>query len=535
MLHLKTPENILEIVGKWFDANKKIAFLSTLVVGFITNIILFTIMIMSPDGLWNSLIYESAGFEITLGRWALMFFEKLRNNISMVTVTTVYSIFITAVIAVFIVDFYELKSKISAFFTGAILGVSPCLAMTMLYSYTSDLYCWAFLLAVISAWLICRNNRGLLEGLFSAIAIMVSMALYQSYIGVTVGLCISKVILNSIKSVKDKKEILKDIGYRVLVVLVGCIFYYISVKVTIYHYNLILSDYRGTDEVSLLNIISNLIPSILSAYKAFFGFFICDNNFNNSNFNRSVLWELFFGAIIVSYLYIIVKNKADNKKEKILNIVFNFIIFIILPIGINIINLMVPQTEYYPLNSTQMLLVVPLGFAILESLEVERGSILKWISVVTCLIICITYYLSINASYLLIRIKYNQAYATTLRAVDRLENTEGYEPHKSWLFAGIIDGEDDNKISNLEKYTLNSMDIIPIFHRDFYGGQASWYKFIEQFLGITPVFCTQEQFNEIIKSDEFKNMNVFPEEGSTKEINGVMVVKFEKELKLVLE
>lgn len=525
-----TPDSLIKKLARWLDSNKKIAFISTLIIGFITNIILLTIMIMSSDGLWNSLVHFSTGYEITLGRWALMFFEKLRNNISMVTVTTVYSIFITAVTAVFIVDFYGLQSKISAFLTGMILGVSPCLAMTMLYSFTSDLYCWAFLLSVISAWLICRNKRGLLEGLFSAIAIMVSMALYQSYIGITVGLCISKVILNSINSIKNKKEIFKDIGYRVLVVCIGLFFYYISVKVAIYHYGLKLSDYHGVNEVSFFNIIANLGTSIPTTYKVFFGFFYGDSNINNSSFNRGILWGIFLLAITIVYLYIIVNNKENNKKEKVFSVIFNTIIFIMLPIGLNVINVMVPNTTYYPLNSEQMLLIVPLGFAILESLELEKASILKWASVLSCFIICITYYLSINASYLLIRIKYNQAYSITVRAVARLENTEGYAKDKRWIFTGVIDGEDINKISNLEKYTLNSIDTISIFHRDYYGAIATWTKLLEQYLGITPNFATIDEYKEIINTEEYKNMPMFPEKDSIREINGIMVVKFENEL-----
>ena len=54
-LKVITPEDALSKFLKWFDTNKRIAFLLALVVGFITHITMITETIMSQDGLWNSM------------------------------------------------------------------------------------------------------------------------------------------------------------------------------------------------------------------------------------------------------------------------------------------------------------------------------------------------------------------------------------------------------------------------------------------------------------------------------------------------
>ena len=54
------PEDIEKSVSSWLDSGKKFAFLTALIVGIITHITFLTEMIMSPDGLWNSICYCKA-------------------------------------------------------------------------------------------------------------------------------------------------------------------------------------------------------------------------------------------------------------------------------------------------------------------------------------------------------------------------------------------------------------------------------------------------------------------------------------------
>ena len=69
MKKIYTPEEVLNNFLVWFDFKKKLAFIITFVIGFITHIPMITDYIMSQDGLWNSIQYFRPGdWEITLGR-----------------------------------------------------------------------------------------------------------------------------------------------------------------------------------------------------------------------------------------------------------------------------------------------------------------------------------------------------------------------------------------------------------------------------------------------------------------------------------
>ena len=85
---IKTPEEVLKGFGEWFDTNKKITLVTALIVGLITHIVLLSVMIMSPDGLWNAIRYSAGQVETESGRWMINVIDTLRKNLAIPTITT---------------------------------------------------------------------------------------------------------------------------------------------------------------------------------------------------------------------------------------------------------------------------------------------------------------------------------------------------------------------------------------------------------------------------------------------------------------
>ena len=111
---LNTPEEVLNKFLKWFDKRKRLAFITTFIIGILTHITMLTETIMSQDGLWNSMQYFRPGnWELSLGRWGIFLIERLHNFIAIPTITTIFCIFFMAVTAVIIIDLFDFKNKIS--------------------------------------------------------------------------------------------------------------------------------------------------------------------------------------------------------------------------------------------------------------------------------------------------------------------------------------------------------------------------------------------------------------------------------------
>lgn len=522
-LKIKTPEEAFKSFGKWFDDKKRITLIVTIIVGLLTHVLLLSLLITSPDGLWNGIIYSANATEVRSGRWMINIIDSLRKNMAIPSITTIVSIVITSITAIFINDLFKFKSKISCIVTAVFLIVSPCFTMTLLYVYTSDAYCFAFLFATLAVWCMHRENKWV-RVIFGSIFTALTLGLYQGYIGAIIGLCILRAIVEVFEKI-DYKKVFINIGICILSFAIGIGLYYGIEQFALNIYGVDLSDYGGVNEISLLNILQNLPQSLLKTYLYFIKFFVGGSIVNNANMSRNVFYMILFGVEGLAMLNILYRRKADSKKEKIIDTLLLILFSALLPIGFNFVVLIAPDTICYPLNTAQILLIIPYMMLILENFEVDKGAVFKWVSLVLCCIIAFTYFLAAHSTYTGIRMKYNQAYSKAIRMVDRIENAPGYDPYKPWLIAGIIDETNTPMTSEIYFLTLGGIANGPIFHGNYIGMNATWDQFFRTYVGIIPNFCSQEQYDRICASNEFKKMSIFPAKDSVKEIDGVMVLK----------
>lgn len=223
-----TPDEMLDKFLKWFDFRKRIAFITVILVGIITHLTMITEMIMSQDGLWNSIAYSRAGtWELTLGRWGIELIERLNSFIAIPTISTISCIITMAVTAVILVELFDLKSKISIIFTSAMLVLTPTFTATVLYIYTSFAYCFNMMLSTLVILFLYKFKNKKLGFILASICFMFSLSIYQSYIGITIGLCLMISIIYILRNEKNLKEIFKSILITALSVIIGGVMYYV--------------------------------------------------------------------------------------------------------------------------------------------------------------------------------------------------------------------------------------------------------------------------------------------------------------------
>ena len=523
-----SPEIALEKFLTWFDLNKRIAFITAIVVGIITHITMMTETIMSQDGIWNSMQYSRAGdWVIALGRWGIELAGRLNNFVAIPSITTMLCLFLMAVSTVFIVDIFNFKSKYSALFTGMIMVVSPCLTATMLYVYTSVAYCVNMLLAILAIWFIYKFKYKKIGIVISALCFMFSLSIYQSYMGVTVGLCIMLSIIELLKDNSKIKDVFINIGKTVLAVLSGGILYYILTMLILNLTGIDMATYKGAESFGIKEIFASLGTNILNTYKNFVEFFFKDVIVYNTNYRRDIWYILFFIGFIVTFIAKLAILKVETKKEKIFKIVLASLMVLLMPIGLNIINIIAVGTEIYALTATQMILVIPFVLALVESLEILNS--IKWIILISCMCICGTYYLSDSASYSALKLTYNQAYSSTMRVFDRIETTPGYEKDMPLLLAGIIGNNNYPRTMNLYGYTIGELANNTVFHGTYGGQIGTWINYVRVFFGLDIQMCDPDTYYRIVTGEDYKDMEMFPAEDSIRIIDGVVVVKLSEE------
>lgn len=523
-----TPEEALEKFLKWFDKNKRLAFFVALIVGLITHITMITETIMSQDGLWNSIEYARPGeWEITLGRWGIEIIQRVTQFIAIPTINTVLCIIMAAITAVFIVDLFDLKSKVSIIFTSLALVVTPTLLVTLLYIYTSFAYCFNLLISTLVIWFLYKFKYKKTGFVLSTLCFMFSLSIYQSYVGVTVGLCIIVSIIDLFKN-KDIKDVLINIGKAVLVVLIGGILYLSATKIIQTVLNLEMSNYNNANNVSLIGILAGLKSTICQTYVDFGTFFFGNDIIVNANYLRGIIYAAFFAMLAIGIITNLINIKEENKKIKIARISLILLFIAVLPIGLNIIDLIIVGNKIYALTAAQMILMIPFAFAIFELLN--KYMIVKWIAIISCFGVMWTYYLADNTSYAALKLTYNQAYSSTMRVMDRIENTPGYINGMPILFGGIIGNNNYPRTSSLYAYTIGGIVNNTAFHGPYGSAMGTWNKFLRIFYGLDVTMCTPEEYYTIVTGDVYKNdMECFPAATSIKIMNGIVVVKLDEE------
>lgn len=527
---IKSPEEVLESFSNYWNKERKWIFGLTFMLGILVHFLLFSHLILSQDGLLNGVHYTAGGYEASLGRWGIDFFDSLRNNIAIPFITTFISIVIMGFINLLLVELFEIKSRIFKVFTILSIVASPSLCMTLLYSYTADAYLFAMFFSVFTVNCFYRIENKKWGTLLGMISFLVMLATYQSYMGMTVGL----ILMLSIKKLWQKEnttsEIIKDIFQKAIWIIFSAILYFMITKLLLSINGLTMSTYKGTDKISLLAIFRSLLPSIQKAYLGFLKYFFSDGIILNRAWKRQNLYFALFVINLVMYLQIFIKAL---KKEKIaknawLKIALTIVLLLSLPIALNLVIILAPGNEIYSLIATQMILIIPFSCTMFENLMGKSvwEILLNWAFVITISIILITYFLSIVVTYQTTEMAYDQAKCVANRILTRMEEVPGYRSGMNKLFAGVIDDVNFPKTLDIYNLAVTNGMRSSIFHATYWGQEKTWKNFMNVFCGIPIEFCKDYEYYTIINSEEFKKMDLFPGENSVRIIQDVMVVKF---------
>lgn len=516
----------MEEAKKWITKEKVLAFLVVVLVGVITHICMITGSMATQDSLWNGMGYNKpTDWEISLGRWGIILAQRINNFIMIPSIVTVLGIFIIAITTVFVIDIFDIKNRVSIILTSIIMAVSPSVTITFLYVHTALAYFVAFLASTMAIWFLYKFKYKKVGFIFACLLLTFTLAIYQSYIGVTIGICVMYNILEVLKNNKRVKEVLFNILKGIILVILSAIMYYCTTMIILKVLNLNLAQYKGANNISIKNIFSSLNSTIIYTYVDFFKYFCGDDIIYNSNYRRELLWIGFFAISFIIFAIKAVKLEG-SKKEKCIKIALSSVMLLLIPFSLNIIDVIIGYSNIYALTATQLLLIVPFVFALSENLLEINFMYLIYAFIISA--IAITYYLADNTSYSVLNLTYNQSIMTTERIIYRIESLEGYNKDIPVVMAGIIDEENYSRTSNLYNFSLGFGANNAVFHGSYSGQIWTWKRFLEIFFGISYPIPSDIGYRNVVTSEEFKEMGVFPAEDSVRIIQDIVVVKLKE-------
>ena len=496
------------------------AFFCCILTGYLTHLFVFTNVIPNADGM--SRVFDPQQMTIA-GRWFLHYTTAPNAYTQMPAAIALLSMVFLGLAAALVVDLLAIRSKVLAGLTGAIMAAFPSMGFTFLYTFTASAYCIGIFLAVLSIWLAAKGRLGLVLG---AVALALSMGVYQAYVTIAIGLALLVVL----KKVLDPNSTFRTTLTKGLELMgylaVGAILYYVILLIFLKVKHLELWSYLGMDSASGSYPFAQIPALILDAYKQVVAFFFVPGTPNAFTTMTMVLLDL--AALVLGLLLFLNRLSVKRLWKEKWRPITALAMVALLPLGINFTRLLSPYSDPTPLMKYPFVIVY-LALILLASLNDGLGKREYILPLAACwsaalLVFCLnTNNLMYTASAQAHRA--TQSYVTRLMA--RVESCPGYEPGMEVLFIGAV--PQDQIYSQVESYSkvdhysvpLNS--VVPL--------NKHLYYYLEDWLNVPIKEPNEEIMISVSNSKAFRDMPLYPQEGSVQVLDGRLVVKLQPEYK----
>ncbi len=509
------PENFFEKIKSGMGRNGLFAFLSAIMCGLFSHMVILTSDIPNHDGL-DSLYFDQN--MTTSGRWFLGTACGISSFYSLPWLTGILAIVYIAVAAVFVVKLLKVEHPVFSALIGAMMVSFPSIASNFAYVFTFDGYMLALLFAVLSVYMVEKGKFGFIAG---GIFLALSLGTYQAYLSVAMILCVFKVLEVLFSESASKKKLRGVLDY-LFMGIIGAGLYYVILRIALLIQHKELDTYQGIDGGFLKG---GLFGTVKTMYSDFFAFSLKSRIIMSNAISAAavVLLLLVFAVLFARY---VIEKKLYRRCITYVSVLGAVVL---IPLCANVIFVVSPDVTYHLLMRYQwvILLIGAVAFCERQFFSKDPENRLKtcanWGLLLATLVLVFTFVVKDNIAYSNLTKKYEKTYAYTVRLCDRIEQTEGYTAGMPIRFIGVIGDEAFPETDYTKKDTSGMIGI---------GGDYLIYrpenyeKFIKNYLGIT-LNIQPSGADDFYYEDWYVSMHPFPAADSIVIRDGVMYIKTE--------
>lgn len=521
---MSTPDGFVREVWKKIPNAAKAAFFGAVVIGLMTHIYGFTNKLYNYDELMNTPSGYGTGAES--GRWFLRilgdFFGAQFGNYSLPFINGMLSVLLLSLSAALIAGMFRMESKFLAVMLGGFFVSFPAVTSTFMFMYTAVYYSVAVFFSVLAAWLMVRFPKKIVLNLLAVVLIACSLGIYQAYFPNTVSLLVMSIIL--LCAFSKEETTWKDVFFLalryVVVLALGMILYFILHKVLVAAWGLEINSYQGLDSMGQTSV-SEVLSAVVRGYKDFINLFRHDVMCLNPTTYVRRSYFLMMASWGIGALCLLFGEKGCKVRK-----VFLVLGFLAFPIAVYLIYVMTPNGWVYTLMAYSVVFVSVFNLVWADKFQVsfDKKEIVRkgtqWIASLTSVIMIAVYIWYGNGCYMgLEYTKYHDmSYFQTM--VTQIKSLDGYNDELPLALIGNEINDTTNNMGSLVGGTFGlggkTDTNINAYSRNY---------IITKFLGFAPQFCGYEEIKELLENEEVQEMPCYPDDGSIKIIDGVIVVK----------
>ena len=491
----------------------RIPLFSAIIFGILAHGFAFTNKFINHDEIYNLF---GKGATVDSGRWALGALDSIFPNYSMPWIYGIVTIALIAVAACLIVHIFAIKNSALQALLAGIIVVFPVWTSTFAFMFTSSSYGVAFLMAVLSVFLL-RQSKPLFQILALGCSIF-SIAIYQAYIAIIAAMLVLALVQDLLLEKAISDTLRKGLGYLCFLILTLGLYYAATQAI------LILADVEFNQYAHERNSfqILQLPRNILSAYTHFFrALGTGEHALIPTLFSR---WThgICFAVCAVCFSVVCYVRKLDLPR-----ILFALALILIFPLAANCMYLFTSEAAMHTLVLCGFLSIYfPLIlFADLcmdaipanKAMNLMRKTALNLLLFsLTAIMICNVYFA--NEAYLQLHLQYENTYAFYSSMLSDIRMHPEFDSDTELAVIGRWDYPDYFFRKFQFTYQLFG-------HLSSAPTEYSMDRFLEYYIGFPMPFASVEEKEEIQNSEVFSQMPVYPYYGSIRMIDDTLVVK----------
>lgn len=480
--------------------------------GLVNTLSNYDDIIIQPTGVGTSII---------VGRWFLRTLDVLTStlgiNYNLPWINGILFIFLASLSSLLVISALGIGKQTYALLIGFAMVSFPAVTSAMFFKYTVPYYGLSLFFAAAAVWLTVKWKHAFP---FSVVLLALSLGLYQAYFPVAVTLFLLILIKHSFDETITFSALVKRSFYFLATLAAGLIVYFVVLKLYLSAVNNELISYQGLSDVGSVSI-SEYPHFVLECVKNFF--LMPLNGYCNLATGRLLKGSyLVLGGLS---LLLIMISLIKIRKNVFKCIAFSFFC-LLLPVGINLISIMSPDSDIYTIMVYPFVFVLCLPVVLVNELYAKTDKSSKLTTLLSTgtvffasLIVAMNaYYANVNYSSLFYANRQVENYFSSITT--QVHMTEGYDTSKKWALLGDV----DNKYFNAREWGKPHI----------YGGNvdaaylANAYSriyWMQNYLGHTGNYASEWELAELAKLPEIVEMPTWPDYGSIKITDEYVIIK----------
>ncbi len=489
------------------ERDDKIVFLISFLIGILAHGSALVNFFVNEDG--HGHLYGSLSSMWASGRWLAGLAYSLTENYPFQFLHMIIFLFFLSISGTIISKLLQVRTLILRIIVTGLLISYPAFAVGISYNFAILIYALSCFFAVYSVFLAYKSIKGVFVG---AILLMLSLALYQAYLAISVCLCISIFIILffNVKSKNEMSHVINKALHFLLYIFLGLFLYLLSLKASKIYYGGEFYNYKGANNVGLSGVSIDNLCKLINDFRAFFfgKYFIFPN-------------YVYYSIIIIlsSALFCLISRSlfAKNLQTRVVKILLLSISVFALIVSSFIIRIAAPLADIREMQTYGVPVILSLSLAILS----QQKPIVKTISIIFGIVVLLGFVNRSNAIHLQSYLYTQSSFLTANRLFSRIEQVSEFNQNSKIAIVG--------KLSNLS-YTMSRTPPFNEISQGYFGGpvgvsdEIAPNKFVNiiKYMGYDLKYASP---NEMEKAKDLTvNMPAYPQIGSIKTFDDLIVV-----------